>query len=513
MEHIINIFWERSNLHIILDQKVKSSVFITNNKEKIKLEQKNEKEYYLNLTNTEKGSMLEADNWKFYIDDNPLKISKDFIKELDNLSRNFKYRNNLYAYLVNFKINSDFELSLITDFMIKNYKPKSFYRLAETKSIKRKIKIILLTIIVFMANSLYRFARTITIKKNIVLFLTENNNELQWNLKSMHDYLKNQNKYKIEIYARDKYKSKSNLIDTITELLKIAKANIIFVDNYTPILTHLKLNKKVKLLQLWHAGIGFKSVGYARFGLEGSPHPYKSCHRNYTDAIVDQEDLSKIYQEVFGVKQEIFHSTGMPRLNDYLDENKIKKTCESLFKINSKLKTNKVILFSPTYRGTGSHSAYYNYEKINIKKIVELCKKNNCIFIIKNHPFIKESINILDEYKEYIYDYSTLDINDLIYVSDIMITDYSSCAYEYSLFDRPLIFYRYDKEIYEYERPIHTVDKFTAKQYETKEFDEVIRIIEKIIKNINVENRFNNIKLNNRKINSCKAIEEIIIGE
>ena len=512
MINIKKIFWERSNIHFILSKNTKEDLYISNNKKTYKLERKDENEFYLNITNTELGTMLEAGEWSLNLNNEPLPITKELIDDLENLSRNFKYRDNLYAYLVNFKINSELELIITTDFMMKNYKPKSFYRLSETKKLKTKIKIIVVSTITLFANMLYKLARLIPINKNKVLFLTENNNELKWNLKAMYEYLKEQDKYKIDTYSKDKYKNKTSIIGYMLEIIKISRTNIIFVDNYTPILTHLKLSKKVKLIQLWHAGIGFKSVGYARFGLEGSPHPYKSCHRNYTHAIVDQKDLAPIYQEVFGVKKEIFISTGIPRLDGYLTKERIDKACDELYKINPKFKTKKVILFSPTYRGTGSHTAYYDFELLDIKSIVELCKKNNSIFVIKNHPFINKTMDIPKEYSEYIYDYSSLDINDLIYISDIMITDYSSCAYEYSLFDRTLIFYRFDKELYEYERPMHTVNKFTSKQYETKEFDEVIKYVDKISKEIKIEDRFKNIKKNNRD-NTCKAIEDEILGD
>lgn len=512
MNKIIKIYWERANLHIVLNKNTKSEVYIIKKNKQYKLERASTNEFYLNITNTEAGEILEGGKWAFFLGEEPLSITKELIQELDNLSRNFKYRKNLYAYLVNFKINSELELTIITDFMIKNYKPKSFHRLAETKKLKTKIKIIMLKFIVFAANVLYKVSRLFTLDKNRILFLTENNDELKWNLKAMYEYLNKKEKYKIEVYAMDKYKNKKHIINYVIEILKISKANTIFVDNYTPILSQLELNKKVKLIQLWHAGIGFKSVGYARFGLTGSPHPYKSCHRKYTHAIVDQEELIPIYQEVFGIEKEKFKSTGIPRLDGYLSKDRINEACENLYKINKNFKTKKVILFSPTYRGTGSQSAYYNFELLNIEKIVELCKKTNSIFIVKNHPFIKESIEIPEEYKEYIMDYSMLDINDLIYISDIMITDYSSCAYEYSLFDRPLIFFRFDKEIYEYERPMHTVNKFTDKQYESKDFDEVLKHIEKISKDIKPENRFKNIK-NTRPTNICEIIEKEIIGE
>jgi len=41
-----------------------------------------------------------------------------------------------------------------------------------------------------------------------------------------------------------------------------------------------------------------------------------------------------------------------------------------------------------------------------------------------------------------------LDIEQLLCVSDICISDYSSLIFEYSLFERPMIFYAYDLDNY-----------------------------------------------------------------
>ena len=511
MIKIENIYWERANLHFLFDKKISQNLYITKNNTRIKLEKLNDKDFYINITNTN-GTMLNAGNWFLSCDNTEIKVNKNIYTKTGDLSRNFKYRSNLYAYLVNFYITPEEEIKISTEFMMINHKPKSFFRLSETKSIKRKIKIIINIIAVHIANLFYKTIRLFKIGKKNILFLTENSNELTWNLKTLYEYTKANRKEKIKIYSEDKYKNKKNPLSFLKEIIFIAQSDYIFVDNYTPILTHLKLNKKVKLIQLWHAGIGFKAVGYARFGLEGSPHPYKSCHRNYTDAIVDQPDLIKIYQEVFGTKEKIFKSTGIPRLNNYLDKSKIDESISNLEKINTKFKNKKVILFSPTYRGTGSKTAYYDFELLNFEEIYNFCKKNDFIFVIKNHPFIKTPVKINKKYDKYIYDYSTLDINDLIYISDIMITDYSSCAYEYSLFNRPLIFFRFDKEFYEYDRPMHTVDKFTKKQYEVRTFDELIKLLNELSKKIKIEDRFKNINKRNNN-NSCETIIKEIVGD
>lgn len=511
MNTIKKIYWERANIYFQFDKKINNTIYLTNNIINIPLEKNNEKEFYINITNIN-GTMLDSGTWILKIEDEQINIPKEIYNSLDDLSRNFKYRSNLYAYLVNFLISPDSEIKMVTQFMMINHKPKSFFRLNETKKLKRKIEIIINIIAVHCANLVYRIFRLFKFNKNTVLFLTENNNELTGNLKNLYEYTKANRKEKIKIFSEDKYKNKKNPLKFLKEILIISQSDYIFVDNYTPILTHLRLSKKVRLIQLWHAGIGFKAVGYARFGLDGSPHPYRSCHRKYTDAIVDQEELVKIYQEVFGTEKEIFKSTGIPRLNNYLNKNHINETLEKLNKLNSKFKKSKVILFSPTYRGTGSKTAYYDYNLIDLETIYQFCKKNNYIFVIKNHPFIKEKVEIKNKYKEYIFDYSELDINELIYTTDIMITDYSSCAYEFSLFNRTIIFYRYDKEFYEYDRPMHTVDKFTKKQYEIKTFKELIDTLNKINKTIKIEDRFKNISKRDKK-DSCEKIINEIVGD
>lgn len=509
MYKIVDIFWERVNLHLVFDKKIKNTVFLVSKKEQNELIPYNN-EVILNITNTPEGTMLSAGEWYLTINDQKVLLDSKLLKKLNDFSRNFLYRNKKYAYIINLIVNENLNLIISTKFMVENTHPKKYYNLCETSKITDKIKIIFKRIVVWISNVYYKMVRLFKRGKKNILFLTENSNNLTWNLKYLYEYLP-QNKYKIRIYAINKYNNQKHLFNQIKEITAIALSDIIFIDNYTSIISFINLSKKVKLVQLWHAGIGFKSVGYARFGLDNSPHPYVSSHRKYTDAIVDQDNLIAIYQEVFGVPKSIFKSYGMPRLDNYLDENKIKLTVAQLSKLNDKINTSKVILFSPTYRGASSNTAKYDFSLIDLDKMFNFCKKNNFIFIIKMHPFIKERINILDKYQKVIFDYSNIDLNDLIYISDIMITDYSSCAYEYSLFNRPIIFYRFDKELYEYQRPIHTVDYFTKKQYEVRTFDEVMETLEKI-RDINIKDRFKYIEKIPRK-NACEKIVQEIIGD
>lgn len=487
---IKNIYWERVNVHFVFENDLDSNIYLVKKDNKIKLSSM-KNEIVINVTNID-GTML--DKGSYYLEYNNEKVLLDtsILPILQDKSRIFKYRSGKCTYLVDFDINDDLELIINTNFMVENHKYKKFYSLNEGKNIKEKAVIFFKKIYLFLLNMLYIIFRIFKFSKNKVLFLTENSNTLTGNLKYLYDALES----KKTVYAIDNFSGKNKRVfnrvrNSFKQIYFIAHADIIFIDNYTPNLTLIKLSKKTKVIQLWHAGVGFKSVGYARFGLSASPHPYVSCHRNYYRAIVDNKDLINVYKEVFGVKDEVLDPLGMPRLNNYLNKNRIDEVINKLYEYNNDLKTKKVILFSPTYRGMGSGDAYYDYSKINLDDIYSYCVNNDALFIIKMHPFIQDKIKIKDEYKKVILDYSTFDINDLIYITDIMITDYSSCAYEYSLFNRPLIFYRYDKYLYEYLRPIHTSDAFTDKIVEVLDFNSLMKELNNI--KVNPLDRFNNI--------------------
>jgi len=508
MNKIKKIYWVRANLYVETSNEIFEHVFLINeNNEKLELEIEDNK-IIIPITNLPETQSIEEGKWHILINNEKLKIEDIIIDELDNYSRIFKYRNNFYALLIDFEIDEEMNLYINSNYMMKNKKYKKLNRICEGNKIKKKFKIFLKLIIIFLLNLLNKTIRLLKFsKKTNVLFLSENDTDLKGNLNFLYDKIKEEPYVKISKCLYNKYEKKS-LTNMLKAIIFISYADIIIVDNYVSLLNIINISKKQKIVQLWHAGVGFKAVGYARFGKKGGPHPFKSGHRKYTHVIVDDKKLIPIYQEVFGVKKEIFYPSGMPRLEGYLSKVTIENITKKLYEENKLLKEKKVILFCPTYRGETADKAYYDYDKLDLKKMFDFCKKNNYIFLIKMHPFIKEKIEIPKEYKNIIYEYSNYDINELIYISDIMITDYSSCAYEFSFFNRPLIFYRYDKYLYEYLRPLHTLNIFTKEQYEVNNFNDLLKILDEL-KEIKIKDRFNNIDKHNNV--NCDIIVEKII--
>lgn len=234
----------------------------------------------------------------------------------------------------------------------------------------------------------------------------------------------------------------------------IACQDFVFIDDYSPILRAVDYRPETTIVQLWHAGVGFKSVGYCRFGLSESPLP-EGSHRKYSYAVTGSESLVDVYSEVFGQPHKNILPLGMARLDGFLDEDVIAEKTESFYSSHPELKGKKLILFCPTFRGSSQKNSFYDYGKLDFKQVYDFCG-TEYVWAFKMHPFVKEMPPIPDEFKDRIIDLTEVkNINDLYYVTNIMVTDYSSAYYEYALFKRPVLFYTYDREIYEVTRGVH----------------------------------------------------------
>ena len=73
--------------------------------------------------------------------------------------------------------------------------------------------------------------------------------------------------------------------------------------------------------------------------------------------------------------------------------------------------------------------------------------------LLRLHPFVRAAGPIDPSLAGFVIDVSDHpDINELMLVSDILVSDYSSAIYEFSLLGRPMAFFAPDQDAYEGER-------------------------------------------------------------
>lgn len=360
----------------------------------------------------------------------------------------------------------------------------------------------------------YISTKKVTGIKN-VLFLTQTKDKLAGNLRIVYDRFIERGldrEYNVTCYAKNDVTTGLRIPDLLKIIELVRKSDVIFVDDYVPMLSYIRPREGTQLIQLWHAGLGFKSVGYSRFGRKGSPHPQTSCHRKYTMATVATEAEIEAYREVFGIERDAFFPCGMPRLDGFLDEDRIQAAREEIYSEYPELKGKKVIMFAPTYRGEGEQVAYYDYDVLDQKKLVEMCG-DDTIFMIKMHPFVRQPMKIEDYAKDVIKDFSGYpDINKLYYITDLLITDYSSNYYEYALLGNPVLFFCYDLDEYQITRGVHRYIRDVAPAKVVETFDDMMAAIKSNDFEQEKTEKFRQEVLSRMRGNSTDAIINKVLG-
>ena len=115
----------------------------------------------------------------------------------------------------------------------------------------------------------------------------------------------------------------------------------------------------------------------------------------------------------------------------------------------------KVCLYAPTFRKDYSLDAYnIDYEKL----LSELTSKfgGEWILYIRLHPTISSKADELIQYNERIINASSIQkTNDLLIMSDFLITDYSSICFDFLFRKKPILIYASDLKEYQNDRNFH----------------------------------------------------------
>ena len=79
-----------------------------------------------------------------------------------------------------------------------------------------------------------------------------------------------------------------------------------------------------------------------------------------------------------------------------------------------------------------------------------LAEEKDAVVLFKQHPFITHRIDVPAAYRDRLVEATDvpIDVNDLLFSVDLLITDYSSIVFEYSVLGRPMVFFAHDLELY-----------------------------------------------------------------
>jgi CDP-glycerol glycerophosphotransferase (TagB/SpsB family) len=285
-----------------------------------------------------------------------------------------------------------------------------------------------------------------------ILFTSESRTELSGNLKLVHDRIVERGldrEHEIRTLLRPSVHERRSVADRLRLPWILARADTIVIDDFQPVIYALEASDS-RIVQLWHAVGAFKTVGYSRVGKVGGPNPYGRAHKNYALVTVGARRDIPVYAEAFGIPEDRVVATGIPRTDRFFDPSYAGQARELALDAFPEARGRTTILFAPTFRGNGAKTATYDLDRIDVAALHALCVERDAVCIVRLHPFVREPLVIPEAYRDRVLDgqRSPIDVNDLLFAVDLLVTDYSSIVYEFSTLGRPMLFYAWDLEEY-----------------------------------------------------------------
>lgn len=204
-----------------------------------------------------------------------------------------------------------------------------------------------------------------------------------------------------------------------------------------------------KLVFLGH-GVGFKQTYNAKrhgvgLWLKGlSDRVFSWIQRDITIATSEYNKAER--KKIAGLSDDshIF-ITGQPR-NDIINLPIDRKKLYQNIGVET---TKKIVLYMPTYRNSSGGQDIMEtmiralYESRELRNRL---KADNLVFVVKLHPLTPQ-INLERRDDFIVLGYQAVkSIQELQCVSDVLITDYSSCCVDFALTGKPVVFYLPDEE-------------------------------------------------------------------
>ncbi|MBQ6321772.1 MAG: CDP-glycerol glycerophosphotransferase family protein, partial [Lachnospiraceae bacterium] len=282
---------------------------------------------------------------------------------------------------------------------------------------------------------LLRWMEKLPVKNQVFFYSIRSDGELEGNAKALYPWIQGKKIYRAKRLPHDKNWE-------MQMYYLICTSKVIVTDDYVRYLRHVRLKSSQRVIQLWHACGAFKRFG--RLGTNIALDTDIATHAQYSLCCVSGEAIRLTYADAFAIPPRRVAALGVPRTDLFFDRAYIDSVKNRLYQAFPQFAGKKIFLHAPTFRDVGRDRRVFVPELDFDTFSAHL--PENTILLICPHPIMTEPIlhreypNILE-----IRDYST---NEMMFVSDLLITDYSSVIFEYALLRKPMVFFCYDLAIY-----------------------------------------------------------------
>lgn len=220
---------------------------------------------------------------------------------------------------------------------------------------------------------------------------------------------------------------------------------------------YIPLKRKQILLQTWHGGGAYKKVGIAVGRGKLGDLEQKLNSRQITYYISSSAKFTEVQSLSKSVPKIKFINTGMPRNAILLkDNNDIRK--EILNNLGITNEDLHFVLYAPTYRGNPGFKSEsvisIDLDFVNLLNVLTEKFQGKWMILYRGHYYdscikMKNNVSYIDVTK---YD----DMQELLIIADVLITDYSSSMWDFSLTRKPCFLFVPDIDNYIRTRAFYT---------------------------------------------------------
>ena len=210
-------------------------------------------------------------------------------------------------------------------------------------------------------------------------------------------------------------------------------------------------------VNLWH-GVMWKHIGHDGSKQSGGLYKlYTKANDSVFGAnayVATSEDYAKVCETAFGAKPEQVIRAGYPRNSIFYQP---KEVVDSKALVIDTLKKEsginwpedtRIITYMPTFRDKAENS--FSFEELaRDERLMSWLEENNAVILQKAHLITQQRHEMEGvKAKKRIFPFNNVAAQVLLASTDLLITDYSSCFFDYLILDRPIIHFIYDYDYY-----------------------------------------------------------------
>lgn len=299
-------------------------------------------------------------------------------------------------------------------------------------------------------NLIYALFKLLPVRDKVTLISRQSDFPSEDFLMLKAEIEKQSPKTEVKILSKKLRKSPGALISYIghifVQMYHIATSKTVVLDSYCIAVSVLKQRRSLRVVQIWHAMGALKRFGLSILGEEEGSDPKLAkamrMHRNYTHVLASGKACVKPFAEAFGCDEKSIVIGSLPRVDRLMSEEIKQRTIDKIFDIYQELKQakdcdKKIIVYAPTFRKHKDIST-------EIEDLINTISSEERIIVIKKHPLMKLCIEdrpgvIIDD---------TFSTEEMLYIADYVIADYSAIMFEAALLNKPMCFYAFDLDEY-----------------------------------------------------------------